>query len=129
MVDFEYIKNEMQNRGISKFKTMPMVYTLNEPSALLDLDRYIYLFVSTSISCPEFTKIELKSRDNYLVFTKTLLEKMDSAQYQFFTEELEIEASQYGSDNIEDYKPIRLEFIKIIPIEYERKDGAGNGAA
>ncbi len=125
MVDFEYIANEMRTRGISKFKTVPMVYTLSSPNALLDLDRYVYLFVSTSISCPEFTKIELKSRDNYLVFTKTLLEKMDMAQYQFFSEEMEIEASQYGSDYEEDFTPIRLEFIKIIPLEYEHKEQNG----
>lgn len=117
MVDFEYIKNEMENRGIKRFKAVPMVYTLSSPSARIDLNRYLYLFCSETISCPEFTKIELKSRDNYLVFTKVLLEKMACAQYQFFTEELEIEASQFGSNNIEDFKPIRLEFIKLIPID------------
>lgn len=121
MVDFGYVKNEMERRGIPKFRAVPFVYTLKEPSALIDLNRYVYLFCSTSISCYEFTKIELKSRDNYLVFTKNLLEKMSCSQYQFFTEELEIEASQYGSDNIEDFKPIRLEFIKLIPIEDECK--------
>lgn len=117
MVDFEYVKNDMACRGITKFKAIPFVYTLKEPTALIDLNRYIYLFNSSTISCPEFTKIELKSRDNYLVFTKALLEKMNGTQFQFFTEELEIEASQYGSDNVEDFKPIRLDFIKIIPIE------------
>lgn len=117
MVDYEYIKLKMAAKGITKFNVDPITITVNKPHMLLPLNKYFYLFCSTMVSAPEFTKIELKSRDNYLVFSPALLAEMSNAQYQFFSEELKIDVSQFGSDNEADFKNIRLEFIKITPEE------------
>lgn len=110
----------MAARGISKFKAVPTYIDVTEPDMYLSLNKYIYLFCSTSIDVKMFTKCELISPDNYFAFCKGTLEKSECSQYQFFTETMQVTTSNYGADKSE-FIPYRLEFWKIIPDIPEQK--------
>lgn len=115
MVDLQnLILIEMNARGIKKFKAQPVYIDVNDPSMIISLGKYIYLFCSTDIDVRQFTKCELISPDNYFAMCKGTLQKSDSSQFLFFTEELEIITSNFGPSNA-DFIPYRLEFWKIIP--------------
>lgn len=114
---------EMKSRGIDKYKiTLEQVF-VNEPSVIMDIGKYIYLFASTSVDTPALpTRITLQSPDNLYQFTKTTLENTHIAQHQFFSEELQIIVENYGSDNPSDFIPFMLEFYKVVPILEDKKD-------
>lgn len=117
MTDIQsYIMLEMVSRGIQKFKTIPIQIEVTSPEMYFDLNKYIYLFCSKDIDVVALpTLVEISSPDNVLQFTKTTLQNTESAQYQFFTEEMQIETKNFGSDNPADFVPFMLEFWKIIP--------------
>ena len=106
---------EMESRGISKYKAIPYTLDVNKPDQIIDLNKYIWLFVSESVDTRPYTRIELKSPNNTLIFSKTVLEQMHN-QFRFFDEELEITVDHYGAKE-RDFIPFRLEFWRIIPIE------------
>ncbi len=124
----DYIKQEMNARGITKYKVVPEYVDVYRNSKTLDLTKNIYLFVSQDIDVQIPVKVELISFDNYYVFTKTVLQTSFMSQYQFFSQQLEIKVSQidnqtdesreiknYVGNNAE-FIPFRLEFLRIIPL-------------
>lgn len=114
MVDLQnLILVEMEARGIKKFKAEPIFVDVNSPTKIILLNKYIYLFCSTTFDAKPFTKCELISPDNYFAFCKATLEKSESSQFLFFSESMEIITSQFGKET--DFIPYRLEFWKIIP--------------
>lgn len=115
MIDIQnYIVTEMSNRGIDKFKSIPIFVDVTQPDIILDLNKYIYLFASEQVDTKIHTKIELIAPDNYFAFSKNTLANSAYTQYQFFSEELNIVTSNYGAD-MNSFIPFRLEFWKIIP--------------
>ena len=126
--DYDYIKQEMDARGITHYKVVPEHIDLYHSNTLVDLTKNIYLFVSQDIDVQIPVKVELISFDNYYVFTKTVLQTSFMSQYQFFSQQLEIKVSQidnqtdeskqmknYVGNNAE-FRPFRLEFLRIIPL-------------
>ncbi len=125
---YDYIKQEMDARGITHYKVVPEHIDLYHTNTLVDLTKNIYLFVSQDIDVQIPVKVELISFDNYYVFTKTVLQTSFMSQYQFFSQQLEIKVSQidnqtdeskqmknYVGNNAE-FRPFRLEFLRIIPL-------------
>lgn len=116
MVDINaLIANEMKNRGYDSYSAVPVTLNVTKPDTIIDLNSYIYLFVSEAIDTKIHTVVELKSPDNTLIFNKTLLETMNT-QNLFFSEELEIEVKHYGHTEAE-FLPFRLGFWRISPIK------------
>lgn len=110
------IELEMRSRGVDKYTVKPIQLEVSEPYMILDLDKYVYLFVSHNVDTPALpTRIDLKSPDNLFQFTRTTLENSAMAQYQFFSEGLTIRTTNYGSDKPSEFTPFMLEFLKIIP--------------
>ncbi len=125
---YDYIKQEMEARGITHYKVVPEHIDLYHSNTLVDLTKNIYLFVSQDIDVQIPVKVELISFDNYYVFTKTVLQTSFMSQYQFFSQQLEIKVSQidnqtdeskqmknYVGNNAE-FRSFRLEFLRIIPL-------------
>lgn len=114
---------EMKSRGIDNYKlTLEQVF-VNEPDTILNLNKYIYLFASTSVDTPALpTRITLQSPDNIFQFTKTTLENTHITQHQFFSEELQIMVENYGSDKPSDFIPFMLEFYKVVPLLEDKTD-------
>ncbi|MBO7462489.1 MAG: hypothetical protein J6T96_07815 [Bacteroidales bacterium] len=123
----DYIKREMNARGIFKYKTVPVSVDVYRANVLIDLTKNIYLFVGKDIDAATPVKVELVSFDNYYVFTRNTLQAACLSQYQFFSQEIEIRTSQidnqtadarsmnaYVGNNAE-FIPFRLEFVRIIP--------------
>ena len=86
---YDYIKQEMDARGITHYKVVPEHIDLYHTNTLVDLTKNIYLFVSQDIDVQIPVKVELISFDNYYVFTKTVLQTSFMSQYQFFSQQLE----------------------------------------
>ena len=125
---YDYIKQEMSARGITKYKVVPEHIDIYGSNTVIDLTKNIYLFVSQDIDVQIPVKVELISFDNYFVFTKTVLQTSVMSQLQFFSQQLEIKVSQidnqtqaasemknYVGNNAE-FIPFRLEFLRIIPL-------------
>lgn len=107
---------EMTSRGIKKYSVKPIQIEVTEPYMILDLDRYVYLFASTTVDTPALpTRVDLKSPDNLFQFTKTTLENSHVVQFQFFSESLTINTANYGSSKPSEFTPFMLEFLKVIP--------------
>ena len=125
---YDYIKQEMDARGITHYKVVPEHIDLYHTNTLVDLTKNIYLFVSQDIDVQIPVKVELISFDNYYVFTKTVLQTSFMSQYQFFSQQLEIKVSQIDNQTQEanqmknyvgndaEFRPFRLEFLRIIPL-------------
>lgn len=110
------VEVECKSRGIKHYSVKPMQVEVTSPYIRIPLDKYIYLFASEAVDTPALpTMVDLSSPDNNYQFTKTTLENTAVAQYQFFTEELIIKTSNYGSDNPNDFLPFMLEFLKVVP--------------
>jgi len=128
---YDYIKQEMNARGIYKYKVVPEHVDIYNANTQIDLTKNIYLFVSKDIDVYTPVKVELISFDNYYVFSRTVLQTSVMSQYQFFSQSLEIRVSQadnqtdgvsgaksmkvYVGNNAE-FIPFRLEFLRIIPL-------------
>lgn len=110
------IEVECKARNIDNYSVRPVQVEITSPYMILPLDKYIYLFASEAVDTPALpTMVDLQSPDNSYQFTKTTLSNTVVAQYQFFTEELIIKTSNYGSNNPKDFLPFMLEFLKVIP--------------
>ncbi len=114
----DLIKLECEARGIKKYSVKPVQVEIISPYQRIGLDKYLYLFVSDKVDTAALpTRIDLQSPDNLYQFTKTTLENTRFAQYQFFSEELIIKVSNFGSDKESEFIPFPIEFLKIIPSE------------
>lgn len=124
----DYIKQEMDARGITKYKVVPEHVDVYKANTQIDLTKNIYLFVGKDIDVTTPVKVEIMSFDNYYVFTRTNLQTSEMSQYQFFSQSIEIKVSQidnqtadaknmknYVGNNAE-FVPFRLEFLRIIPL-------------
>lgn len=124
----DYIKQEMNARGIYKYKYVPEHVDIYHANTQIDLTKNIYLFISKDIDVQTPVKVELMSFDNYYVFTKTVLQTSFMSQFQFFSQSLEIKVTQIDNQtqdaknmnvyvgNSAQFVPFRLEFIRIIPL-------------
>lgn len=125
---YDYIKQEMEARGILKYKVVPEHIDVYHANMSIDLTKNIYLFVSKDIDTTTPVRCELISFDNYYVFTKTVLQTSVMSQYQFFSQQMEIKTTlidnqtrealamkKYVGNNAE-FIPFRLEFLRIIPL-------------
>jgi hypothetical protein len=123
----DYIRQEMNARGITRYKVVPEYVDIYGANTQIDLTKNIYLFVGKDIDTNIPFKVELISFDNYYVFSRTVLQTSQMSQYQFFSQALEIKVSQidnqtdnalsmktYVGNNAE-FVPFRLEFLRIIP--------------
>lgn len=113
---FKLVDIEAKNRGLGSYTTKLEQVEVSKPYQIVHLDKYLYLFVSQRVDTPALpTRVELRSPDNFYQFTKTTLENSDCSQYQMFSEELEIETKNFGSDDPGQFIPFMLEFLKVIP--------------
>ena len=120
---YDYIKQEMDARGITHYKVVPEHIDLYHSNTLVDLTKNIYLFVSQDIDVQIPVKVELISFDNYYVFTKTVLQTSFMSQYQFFSQQLEIKVSQIDnqtdeSKQMKNYVGNNAEFRPRISAHY-----------
>lgn len=112
----ELVRLEMLSRGVKDYSVKAIQLEVTEPYMIIDLDRYVYLFVSKTVDTPALPcRVDLKSPDNLYQFTRTTLENSSMSQYQFFSEGLTIQTSNYGTNDPSKFMPFMLEFLKVVP--------------
>lgn len=110
------IELKARSMGIKDYTVEPIQIEVNIPYMIINLDRYLYLFSSTQVDTKILpTRVDLQSPDNLCSFTRTTLEKSHVSQFQFFTEQLTIKTTNYGSDSKDEFHAFTLEFLKVIP--------------
>lgn len=119
MADFkDYIDNEMESRGIAKFKYEPVKVKISNPKQILNLDKYIYLLISDRIDITEYAVVTMIAKDNVYSFSKSDYANSVFEKYQFFSGNLEV----ITENNVTDIDPTKfieynMEFLKIIPLD------------
>ncbi len=95
-------------RTIDSYQLKPVVVTVINSDYTIDLKNDMWILNSQRIPS-NITQLELISSDNVFVATPEEYDFMDEYRYQVFTDYIDV------LTETTDFKPFRLEFVKIIP--------------
>jgi len=95
-------------RTIDSYQLKPMVVRITKNNMSLDLKNDMWILNTKAIP-GSIDELEMISSDNVFTATPEEYELMDEYRYQVFTDYIDIKTQA------NDFKPFRLEFVKIIP--------------
>nr|WP_321411459.1 hypothetical protein [uncultured Carboxylicivirga sp.] len=95
-------------RTIDSYQLKPVVVNVTKADQTIDLKNDMWILNTQKIPT-SITELELVSSDNVFVATPDEYDFMDEYRYQVFTDYIDILTTA------EEFKPFRLEFVKIIP--------------
>lgn len=95
-------------RTIDSYQLKPTVVRITHPGMSLDLKNNMWI-LNTKRLPGSIDELEMISSDNVFAVSPEEYELMDEYRYQVFTDYIDIKAQS------EEFKPFRLEFVKIIP--------------
>ncbi len=95
-------------RTIDSYQLKPIVIRVTSPNMSLDLKNDMWILNTKGISS-SIDELEMISSDNVFTATPEEYDFMDEYRYQVFTDYIDIKTLA------ENFKPYRLEFVKIIP--------------
>ncbi|MCT4643890.1 MAG: hypothetical protein N4A74_02805 [Carboxylicivirga sp.] len=95
-------------RTIDSYQLKPTVVKITKPDMSLDLKNDMWILNTKGLSA-SIDELELISSDNVFTASPEEYDFMDEYRYQVFTDYIDIKTQSA------DFKPYRLEFVKIIP--------------
>jgi hypothetical protein len=95
-------------RTIDSFQLKPVVVRITQADMSLNLKNDMWILNTKSLP-GSIENVELISSDNVFSATPEEYDLMDEYRYQVFTDYIDIKTQSA------DFKPYRLEFVKIIP--------------
>ncbi len=95
-------------RTIDNYQLKPVVVQITKAAFSLDLNNDMWILNTKGLPST-IDELEMVSSDNVFTATPEEYDFMDEYRYQVFTDYIDFTTQ---SDN---FKPFRLEFIKIIP--------------
>ncbi|MDA3906973.1 MAG: hypothetical protein PF484_12955 [Bacteroidales bacterium] len=95
-------------RTIDSFQLKPAVVSITQADMSLDLKNDLWILNTKGIPA-SIDELEMVSSDNVFTATPEEYDFMDEYRYQVFTDYIDIKTQS------NDFKPFRLEFVKIIP--------------
>lgn len=95
-------------RTIDSYQLKPTVVKVTKAEMSLDLKNDMWI-LNTKALPGSIDELEMISSDNVFSATPEEYDLMDEYRYQVFTDYIDIKTQT------DDFKPFRLEFVKIIP--------------
>jgi hypothetical protein len=95
-------------RTIDSYQLKPIVIRVTSPDMSLDLKNDMWILNTKGLP-GSIDELEMISSDNVFTATPEEYDFMDEYRYQVFTDYIDIKTLA------ENFKPYRLEFVKIIP--------------
>ena len=95
-------------RTIDSYQLKPVVVRITQANLSLDLKNDLWILNTKAIPS-DIDELEMVSSDNVFTATPEEYDFMDEYRYQVFTDYIDIKTQSA------DFKPYRLEFVKIIP--------------
>jgi len=95
-------------RTIDSYQLQPLVVMITKPDLSLDLKNDMWILNTKAIPA-SIEELEMVSSDNVFTATPEEYDFMDEYRYQVFTDYIDMKTQSA------DFKPFRLEFVKIIP--------------
>ncbi|MBN2729122.1 MAG: hypothetical protein JXR53_07845 [Bacteroidales bacterium] len=95
-------------RTIDSYQLKPVVVNITGADISLDLKNDMWILNTKGIPA-SIEELEMVSSDNIFTATPEEYDFMDEYRYQVFTDYIDIKTQSA------DFKPYRLEFVKIIP--------------
>ena len=95
-------------RNIDSYQLKPTVIRVTQADLSLDLKNDMWILNTKGLP-DSISEIEIVSSDNVFTATPQEYDFMDEYRYQVFTDYIDIKTDS------ENFKPYRLEFVKIIP--------------
>ena len=95
-------------QSIDSYQLKPVVVKITQADLSLDLKNDLWILNTKAIPS-DIDELEMVSSDNVFTATPEEYDFMDEYRYQVFTDYIDIKTQSA------DFKPYRLEFVKIIP--------------
>ena len=95
-------------RTIDSYQLKSFVVKVDSAIKSIDLKNDMWILNTKSLPI-EINELEVISSDNVFTVSPTDYDLMDEYRYQVFTDYIDIKT------DMDNFKPFRLEFIKIIP--------------
>ncbi|MCT4643614.1 MAG: hypothetical protein N4A74_01410 [Carboxylicivirga sp.] len=95
-------------RTIDSYQLKPTVIRVTSPDMSLDLKNDLWILNTKGLP-GSIDELEMVSSDNVFTATPEEYDFMDEYRYQVFTDYIDLKTQA------ENFKPYRLEFVKIIP--------------
>ena len=95
-------------RTIDSYQLQPVIVRVTQADMSLNLKNDLWILNTKGIPS-NIDELEMVSSDNVFTATPEEYDFMDEYRYQVFTDYIDIKTQS------SDFKPFRLEFVKIIP--------------
>ncbi|HKK66968.1 MAG TPA: hypothetical protein VJ946_02110 [Bacteroidales bacterium] len=95
-------------RTIDSYQLKPVVVHVGKAGQTIDLKNDMWILNTRHLPA-SITELEMVSSDNVFMATPEEYEFMDEYRYQVFTDYIDL------ITKAENFRPYRLEFVKIIP--------------
>jgi hypothetical protein len=95
-------------RTIDSYQLKPVVVNVSKADQTIDLKNDMWILNTRHLSA-SISELEMVSSDNVFTATPEEYEFMDEYRYQVFTDYIDL------ITKAENFRPYRLEFVKIIP--------------
>jgi hypothetical protein len=109
----ERIKQRIyQLDNVKDHVTVPHVIMVESPLSVLDIGNAFYFLTNKNLNDIDVTaKLSIRSSDNTFKTSQLEYDNLELSRYECFRDYLEIKLTNYT-----DFKPFKLEFLKVHPI-------------
>jgi hypothetical protein len=112
----ERIKQKIyQLDNVKDHVTVPHIIVVDSPTMVLDIGNAFFFLTSKNLNDIEVTaNLLIRSSDNTFKTSQLEYDNLELSRYECFRDYLEIKISNYT-----DFKPFKLEFLKVQPIYHD----------
>lgn len=113
----ERIKQRIyQLDNIKDHVTVPHILLVESPNTVLDIGNAFYFLTNKNLNDIEVTSsLSIRSSDNTFKTSQLEYDNLELSRYECFRDYLEIKLSNYS-----EFKPFKLEFLKVQPIYHDQ---------